>query len=199
MADVVVFNMVFEYSGGTPPSGLQPWMTATFDDGGGSGSVVLTLDNVNLVGSEFVSEWNFNLDPMFDPDDLVFSSEIAIGGNGFDFPTTDTEADDFMAGPSHGYDIEFAFSTSGAGGGSHRFGAGESYEVTISGIAGLTAQSFNFLSAGSGGGGPYPTAAHVQSIGGGNSGWVTVPEPTSFALCGLLAIAALASSRRRRI
>ena len=41
---------------------------------------------------------------------------------------------------------------------------------------------------------PFPTAAHVQGIAGGNSGWITTPEPTAIAL---LAIAGTILLRRR--
>jgi hypothetical protein len=68
----------------------------------------------------------------------------------------------------------------------------------------LTASSFNFLSAPDGGHGPFYTAAHVQGIGidGNFSGWVTVPEPATWALVTTggagLALAARRRWRRRR-
>jgi uncharacterized protein (TIGR03382 family) len=60
----------------------------------------------------------------------------------------------------------------------------------------LVATDFQFLSAPAGGHGPFYVAAHVQGIGaeGDDSGWVTTPEPTTFTLA---ALAALALLRRR--
>jgi hypothetical protein len=198
-AGTLVFDSSFEYSSGTPPAGASPWLRATFDDGGKSGSVTLTFAAQNLVGSEFVSNLYFNLDPTLDPTQLVFGSITKVGA--FDDPTITAGDDAFKAGPDGKFDVQFAFATSGAGGGSHRFGAGESMSLTISGIAGLVANSFNFLSAPDGPIGPYPTAAHVQGIGrdGTGSGWVTVPEPTGMALAGFgAAVLAGGCWRRRR-
>jgi len=173
-------------------------MTATIDDGGGSGSVTLTLDNLNLVGGEFVSGWYFNLDPILDPDSLIFSAASSFGGNGFDLPTIETETNDFKADGDGLYDILFDFSTSGQGGGIHRFGAGETFTVTISGIPGLNAHSFQFLSMPAGGHGPFFTAAHVQGINGSDSGWVTIPEPSSMLIGLGASIGAIGLVLRRR-
>jgi hypothetical protein len=197
VADTLTFDTSIEFSGGTPPSGAPPWMRAVFDDGGGSGSVMLTLSNLGLVDMEFVSEWDFNLDPALDPTALVFSAPTKVGM--FMDPTISTGTDAFQANGDGKYDIQFAFSVSGMMGGALRFGAGESMELTISGIPSLTASSFDFLSAPMGGHGPFPTAAHVQGIGptGEDSGWVTVPEPSSLLLVTLYAICAFGALRRR--
>ncbi|MFO0895819.1 MAG: hypothetical protein U0836_00200 [Pirellulales bacterium] len=153
-AGTVVFDSSFEYSSGTAPAGAPPWLRATFDDGGKSGSVTLTFAAQNLVGSEFVSNLYFNLDPTLDPTQLVFGSITKVGA--FDDPAITAGVNAFKAGPDGKFDLQFAFATSGAGGGSHRFGAGESISLTISGIASLVANSFDFLSApdGPGLGGP---------------------------------------------
>ncbi|GAH74224.1 unnamed protein product, partial [marine sediment metagenome] len=66
-ASVVSYDLSIEFSGATPPAGAAPWLNATFDDGGSAGSVDLTLTAVNLVGSEFVNVWLFNLDPALNP------------------------------------------------------------------------------------------------------------------------------------
>lgn len=188
-AATVVFDSSFEFSGATAPTGTPPWLRATFDDGGKSGSVTLTFEALNLVDSEFVSNLYFNLDPALDPTQLVFGPITKVGS--FDDPVASTGVDAFKADGDGKYDLLFAFATSGQGGGSLRFGAGESMSLAISGIAGLVASSFDYLSAPDGGSGPFPTAAHVQGIGPREafSGWVTVPEPSGVALAGLGATA----------
>jgi hypothetical protein len=198
-AAVVVFDSSIEFSGATPPAGLPPWLRATFDDGGGSGKVNLKFEATNLTGSEFVSDLMFNLDPALDPTSLVFGAITKVGT--FDDPTISTGVDGFKADGDGKFDLQFAFSNAPPG---TRFGAGDSMSLDITGIASLTASSFNFLSAPDGGHGPFYTAAHVQGIGidGNFSGWVTVPEPATWALVTTggagLALAARRRWRRRR-
>lgn len=192
-ASVVSYDLSMEFSGATPPAGAAPWLNATFDDGGSAGSVDLTLTAVNLVGSEFVDVWLFNLDPALNPTLLVFSAPSKTGS--FTDPTISQSVDAFKADGDGWFDIEIDFAS--GGGAATRFGPGEDVSYTITGIGSLTADSFDFLSSLGGGHGPFPTAAHVQGIGqtGADSGWITVPEPTSLAL---LSIGAIASLRRRR-
>jgi hypothetical protein len=186
---IVTFEMNIEFSGATPPAGATPWIRATFDDGGGAGSVTLKMESVNLVSTEFVRFWLFNLDPGLNPTNLVFSAPVKTGT--FDDPTISLGVDAFQADGDGKYDIEFQFSNAPP---STRFGVGDAVEYTITGIPTLTANSFNFLSAPAGGSGPFPTAAHVQGIGssGQFSGWVTqIPEPASLSLLALAGIAAM--------
>jgi MYXO-CTERM domain-containing protein len=194
-ATTVTYDLSVEFSGATPPAGAAPWLRATFDDGGGAGSVTLTLAAVNLVGGEFVSDWDFNLDPALNPASLSFSAPTKTGT--FGDPVITFGVDAFQADGDGRYDIEVEFDTAPPG---DRFGAGESVQYTITGIATLTASSFDFLSAPAGGSGPFPTAAHVQGIGpeGANSGWVTVPEPAAawLALLGVGAAVARRATRR---
>ncbi|MGB2936607.1 MAG: PEP-CTERM sorting domain-containing protein, partial [Phycisphaerae bacterium] len=92
------------------------------------------------------------------------------------------------------YDILVAFADGELG---NRFTAGDSIHYTVTGIAGLTAGSFDFLSAPSGGHGPFLVAAHVRSIGPDeDSGWVATPEPASVGLLAL-GLGAVAALRRR--
>lgn len=195
-ATVITLPLSIEYSNGTPPAGSLPWLTATFDDEGTPGDVKLKLTATNLTGTEFVSKWTFNLNPTLLPADITFSAPTKTGS--FADPTISKLVNSFSAGPDGNYDIEFSFSTSGAGGGAQRFGVAESAEYIITGsgaAAGLVAADFAFKSQNGnlGVGGPFYTGAHVQSIGGDDSGWITlgpgvdpfgnpVPEPTSLAL-----------------
>ncbi len=209
-ATVITFPISTEYSAGTAPVGTAPWLTAIFDDENTPGTVKLKLVATNLTGSEFVSEWNFNLNPALSPTNIAFSAPIKTGGNGFDTPTISKLINSFSAGPDGSYDIEFSFATSNSGGGTRRFGVGEMAEYVITGsgpAAGLVAADFNFLSqtGNTGVGGPYRTGAHVQSIGGSNSGWVTVdpsfnpfgiPEPTTLVLLAL-SLGTASLSRKR--
>src|SRR5262245_36909390 len=103
-ATLITFGLTAEYSNAADPAGPKPWATATFDDGGGSGSVTLTLNAKNLTASEFISEWDFNLDPTLDPSKLVFSAPVKTGT--FANPTVSAKLDNFKAGPAHGFDIE---------------------------------------------------------------------------------------------
>ncbi|HMQ16165.1 MAG TPA: hypothetical protein PKC49_09345, partial [Phycisphaerae bacterium] len=142
-AAIIKFELSIEFSGATPPAGAAPWLTATFDDGGTPGSVDLTLETTNLVSNEFVFSWLFNLDPVLDPTSLSFSAPSKTGA--FTDPVINTGVDAFMADGDGKFDIEVVFNS--AGGPANRFGAGDSVKYTITGIAGLTAASFDFLSA----------------------------------------------------
>src|SRR5262245_5154993 len=198
-ATTLSYDLGVEFSGGTPPAGPGPWLEISFNDGGGTGSVVVTMSGSGLSGSEFVSGWYFNLNPMLDlsqitvtpsPNANVTLDSVSPGANSF-----------HPAGAGL-FDFFVSFTTSGSGGG--RFQADESFMLTITG-PGINANSFAFQSAPSGGNGTFFTAAHVQGIGanGALSGWIgavgatqlppppqgptplSTPEPGTLALLGV--------------
>lgn len=191
-AQSLVFTTGFEFSGGTAPSGSAPWNRVTITDIA-PGSVSIKLENVNLTGSEFTSKTYLNLNPSKNAASLTFSSPVQVGT--FDLPGIGKGTNAFKADGDGFFDILFEFATPNA----KRFGPGESVTYTVSGIAGLTAADFDFVSVdGPVGKNGFATAWHVQGIGtsGSLSGWVApVPEPGSLIALGLGLTAAL---RRRR-
>lgn len=166
-ADTVTYNFG-DLSGGTAPIGAPPWLQAVFTDTGlPANTVQLTVTAGNLVGSEFVSCWYFNLNPSMDPTALSFS--VAGSSGSFTDPTVQTGANAFKAGPDGKYDVLLGFSTANAG----RFTGGDSITFTITDPSGLTADDFDQLGTAAGGSGPYTSAAHVQSIGDNDgSAWI---------------------------
>jgi PEP-CTERM motif len=190
-ASGITYQFDNEFSSGTPPAGPAPWITATIQTVT-PGTVQLTIANNGLLGSEFVSGFYLNLNTNFNP--LNLSISYVSGAGSFLIPsvasgTIELGTDSFKADGDGKYDVLFDFSTvSGS-----TFGAGESVTYQISGISGLDANDFVYLSAPNGGHGPFYAAAHVQGIGaeGGFSGWVEpslgaqpflVPEPSSSML-----------------
>jgi hypothetical protein len=185
-----------EFSSGTPPAGTAPWIAATIQTVT-PGTVLLTVANNGLVGSEFVSGFYLNLNPNFNA--LNLSIEYVSSSGSFTIPsvgsgTIERGTDSFKADGDGKYDVLFDFSTSSG----TTFGSGNSVTYQISGIPGLVADDFVYLSAPNGGHGPFYSAAHVQGIGpgGGLSGWVDpslgaqvfpVPEPSCGVLLGLSA------------
>jgi hypothetical protein len=193
-ATMITLQASFEYSGGTAPEGLSPWLTVTVDDGGGIGAVTLTLEARNLTDMEFVSEWLLNVAPPLDPTALVFSDPVKVGS--FTDPTISLGENAFKADGDGYFDIKLTFDT--LDGLPTRFSTGDSVSYTVTAPS-LTANSFNCFSAPNGAGaGLFPMAAHVQAIGPGDnmSGWVSTPEPACFAF---LALGGLAVMRRQGV
>lgn len=200
-ADVLIFELNYEFSGGTPPSGLPPWLTATFDDSVGPDKVRLTMSASGLTDPEFVDGqgWLFNLNPALNPTALSFSY---ISGN--DADSIFKEVNAFKADGDGYFDIQFSWDPKP----DSRLTAGQTVVYDISGITGLVASDFNFYSYPSGGAGIYHTAAHVQGIGPDDlSGWIgdgvgappqKVPEPTTLLLIGS-GLGFLAGYAKRRV
>lgn len=195
-ATIVTWDLTYEFSEGTPPAGLAPWLTATFDDGDTAGSVRLTMDASGLTDTEFVSQWNFNFDTdNFNIQNLQFNYVPSPNSSG-PAATVTVGANSFNADGNlgHGFDIDFAFPTEEAS----RFGAGEVviYDITSTEGALITASSFDFLNEE----GNFPTAAHVQGIGldGKGSGWIATPIPGAIWLLGPGLIGLIGVKRKYR-
>lgn len=205
-ADFLAFSAVSEFSGGqAPASASPPWIVASFDDHGGTGSVDFTLTGSSLTGTENVVEFYMNLDPsLYGLLPLSFGGLMKTGS--FDTPSISQAVDAFKADGDGKYDILLSFTTGGNP--SKTFTNGDSLKYTITG-AGLTANSFAFLSQPAGGHGPFYFAAHSQNTtgaGSGGSGWITgpassgkpIPEPASatLALLGGFCLAVFVKPRR---
>jgi hypothetical protein len=192
---VISWNLGLEYSGATSPEGPPPWLTAIIDDEIDPGNVTLTLKS-NLIGSEFVNLWLFN----YDTDNFTLASSDFIykqSSTGPE-PTINIGNNLFHAAGDGWFDISFDFQNPFSG---DRFEPTEEVVFTIS-KPGLTAYSFNSMSAfGEDEIGLF-TASHVGGIGpaADDSGWITifpeidtstiVPEPSTmiFLFFGLIGI-----------
>jgi len=158
-AAVVSFEFDTHFAGGSGPAST-PWLTATFDDGGTAGSVLLTLSTSGLSGNEFVSKWYFNVAP-FQPISFTHQSGQT--------PTAASSGEDASKAGGDGYfDILITYATSAA----NRFGAGLQ-SVLLLEAAGLTADMFDALSLDGGlAKNGFLAAAHVQGGLGGGSSWI---------------------------
>lgn len=193
--------VTFEYTesfGAVSPDGSSPWATATFDDGGGTGSVTLTMTASADIGAADITEMYFN---------LVDDSQTTLDGLGFTFDsgveatnsvTATTNA--FRAGGDGFYDILFDYPP--PPGNATLFSAGLSSVYTITGT-GLTANDFNvFGEPGPGGNaGPFLSVARFQSTGvdGQGSDFVgAVPVPAAVWLFGSGLLGLVGVARRKR-
>jgi hypothetical protein len=200
-ADVVTFELTTEFSGGQTPTSPGPWGTAVFDDGGGTGTVTLTI-STNLAGdaSAFVTGWYFNFDPSLD-----LSALSITGGRGLPDDSINIGSNAFQADGDGLYDIHLGFDNAPP---ANRFDGTDSTIFTITSSEAITASSFDFLSFPAGGHGPFTHAGRIQGTGVDDmgSGWFTGGEPPMIplpaaSLAGLLTFAGMAgvrSGRRRR-
>ena len=185
-SDILSFDLIVGLNGDTPPTGPAPWLQAIFTNV--AGGVELTLANLLPCGTEFARLWMFNLDPALDPLQLDFSIVSGTQTNAVVLRGEDA----FRAAGGDYFDILFAWPTANS---QDRFTGGEAVTYLITSSQPITATSFDYLSTPGGGHGPCLTVAKVQ---GGDpddgGGWITVPEPTSLCLFGLL----LAVTARRQ-
>lgn len=173
------FSNVFS---GTSPSDPAPWIDAFFHDVS-PGTVDLTITASGLATGEFMSGIYINLNPNDAPTSLSFTKLSTTGS--FSLPTISEGVDSFKADGDGKYDVLFSFGTAN----STTFSAGDSITYKITGVTGLTAMDFDYLSLPAGGHGPFLSAAHIQGIcTADGSAWVSptgltpVPEPTPAVL-----------------
>jgi hypothetical protein len=183
-----ILNQAF--SGTAPAATNQAWIDTAFRTLS-NGTVQLTVSNLNLTGAENVDQLYLNLNPAFDATKLNFT--YVSGSGGFDLPSIIEGTNAFKADGDGKYDVLFNFTSNSND--KHQFTQGEWFTYNITGITGLTAADFQYLSMPAGGVGPFYAAAHVQRIGNNDaSGWISptgitpltpVPEPSAASLVGL--------------
>jgi hypothetical protein len=196
----ILLNNLF--GGASPASTNSAWMDVVFRDVS-PGVVSVTVSNLHLTGTENVDQLYLNLNPAFDPFKLSFTFVSSSGG--FDLPSITEGTNAFKAGGDGKYDVLFNFTSNSND--KHQFTQGEYFTYDISGIPGLQAADFDYMSLAAGGAGPFYAAAHVQRIGTGSlSGWISgtlvqsliaVPEPSGIAII-LLGISTSVLYRRSR-
>lgn len=187
------FNTVIS---GATPGGPAPWLTAEFTD------TTKTIDNVIKSGvllqlrapnldtdptKEFVTNWYFNNTLEDTIHNLKFSTSLvgtALALKNY-YPV---DVNDLNAGGGAKFDIYFQFQTSNKNSG--RFENGDSADIFMYGVEGLTADTFYALSTSNNTSKQqYFAEAHIQGISTGDcSSWVVpgtpVPEPGTMTLLG---------------
>jgi hypothetical protein len=187
----VIFDFDNAFSGSPPAQTNTPWLEAQFQDVT-PGTVRLTVLNLGLSGSENIDQLYFNLATNMNPLALSFSG---LSISGADLPLISLGTNQFKADGDGKYDVLLDFAQGGTI--TNRFDGTDTFSCLISGIPGLTANDFNYLSFPAGGAGPFFAAGHVQRIGEGSlSGWISatsagsvsvVPEPNVASFFGLIA------------
>ena len=173
----VVFDFDDAFSGTAPANTNAPWMEAQFQDVS-PGTVRLTVLNLGLSGNENIDQLYFNLRTNLSPFALSFSG---LSISGADLPLISLGTNQFKADGDGKYDILFDFAQAGTT--TNRFDGTDTFTCLISGIPGLTANDFNYLSFPAGGAGPFYAAGHIQRIGAGSlSGWVSATSASSVSI-----------------
>lgn len=186
-AGVLTFDLDYEFSGsgaGNLASGLK----ITLNDGGGTGTVTLTIDATGLPSGAKVE--NVFLNFQGNANVLSFSH---TSGTAYD--KVEKGLDAYKADGAKGlFDIKISYPTKKGS----AFDAGETSVITITGT-GITVASFNYATSNEG----YRAASHIQDANGNKSGWYTenpnisvIPEPSSVVLC-LVGLGGLGAYVRR--
>jgi hypothetical protein len=190
-AGPVTFELNYEFSQGTQPSGSPPWLTFMFEEFGNDVKLTLTGDLKDA--DEFISEVLFNLNPSKNPASLDF---IYLSGKSAS--ATEKGVNAFKADGDGSFDVQFSY----RGGENGRFMGTEQSAYRITYPGGIIPEDFLFVSWGGGGQGVYHGAAHVQGIGlgGEDSGWIgdnpVIPAPSAVVL-GALGLGTIGVARRR--
>ncbi|HEX4343708.1 MAG TPA: hypothetical protein VH255_09970 [Verrucomicrobiae bacterium] len=173
---------------GTSPGAATPWLSASITDVK-PGTVLMSLTANNLSGSEYVSSWDFNLSTALSASSLnIVKTNLGSGTvNGTIVKGNNT----INSGGAGNFDFGFDFATSGIG----AFTDGDTLVFLITGISGLNAASFNYLSQG----GSFYTAATINGLTsisrycgssstdgkvGDNTNNNPAPEPATMAIMG---------------
>jgi hypothetical protein len=186
-------------SGAAPPcSTCLPWIEVEITDIS-TNVVSMTIQASHLTEPEHLKDLFLNLNPAYDPSQLLFASPT-VGAGSFDLPVVNIGNNAYKADNDGNYDIHFFFTTGGGPARQFEFGDVLSYQLSLASGGNLSANDFSFLSNPNpdGPNGPFVAAAHVVSTGpeGEQSSWVAViPEPRTMILG---AVALLLSLRRRR-
>ena len=194
-AAAITYNYGLVVTGATP-SGPAPWLTATVTDVLGGVSIKLTAANTLGVG-EFISKVYFNIFGFTPTGANSFFNSGPMGAPSFSAPPPNAP------GPAGGneFTLIVGFPTPNSPPG-NRFAAGEVADLTLLGVT-----TADFLANSKG----FTTVAHFQGLPNNDSGWVVnggpgpgggggneVPEPTTLAVCGVLAALGVAGYRCRR-
>jgi hypothetical protein len=186
---VITFDLAEVFSGDTP-SGTTPWLTATFLDimppanSNYNSAVQLTLDAANLTGgSQFISQFFFNIDPQFlltnpAPDFNRVSGAVASD-------TVNTNG--IQAGTDGSFNIKFAFAANPGNG--FQGGSSVIYDILSTGM--ISANSFDLANSS----GFFSIANVLGTPSGAGSSWIVasqasapgtpVPEPSTMLLLGI--------------
>src|SRR5262245_29001076 len=86
-ATVLSVRLYLDFDGAAPAATNMPWFNLNFQ-GVGPGQVLLSISANGLTGTEFLSDFYLNLNPLLNPHKLSFRRVSASGD--FDSPTIDS-------------------------------------------------------------------------------------------------------------